>query len=275
MAAMLADAIYGAAVGDALGVPYEFNERGAFECAGMVGGGTYGLPAGTWSDDTSMLLATCDSIRACGGAINVDDMRARFVKWMRQGAYTPFGECFDIGNATATALTEGVGCKGERSNGNGSLMRIVPLAFADADDDDVAAVSAITHAHRISIEACVMFVRIARALCKGASVEEALADCMMCHEPFECLPYVLELPEDDICSGGYVVHTLEAALWCLANTSTYEDCVLAAVNLGSDTDTTACVAGALAGIVYGKDAIPCEWIDTLQAKDLIEKCLFR
>ena len=274
MTPQLIDAIYGAAVGDALGVPYEFTYRDTFECRGMVGGGAHNMPAGTWSDDTSMLLATCDSIRVRKGKIDVDDMRVRFLKWARQGAYTPHGTCFDIGNATATALTEGVGCSSERSNGNGSLMRIVPLAFVRATDEQIAAVSAITHAHRISVEACIIFVHIARSLLEGNSVRDAVAKHAKNHEPFERLLYVCDLPRNDIQSTGYVVHTLEAALWCVANTETYEDCVCTAVNLGRDTDTTACVAGALAGIIYGKDAIPVEWMDALLAKDLIERCLF-
>ena len=153
----LRDAVYGAAVGDALGVPYEFQGRGSFDCTGMASGGAHGRPAGTFSDDTSMMLATCDSIRE---RIHVDtrDMRRRFEAWMRDGAYTADGIVFDVGNTVATALSEGRGCEGERSNGNGSLMRIAPLAYTAADDDEVRAVSAITHAHRISTESCVCFV---------------------------------------------------------------------------------------------------------------------
>ncbi len=271
---LLRAAVYGAAVGDALGVPYEFLRRGEFECAGMVGGGAHGQVAGTWSDDTSMILATCDSIRAKRGRIDVADMRRRFCDWAHKGRYTPHGVCFDIGNATSTALYEGVGCKGERSNGNGSLMRIVPLAFAGATDEEVAAVSAITHAHRVSTEACVAYVRIARVLADGSSPEEAVRDHAPTGHPFERVASVGRLGVNDIESDGYVVHTLEASLWCLLSTGTYAECVTAAVNLGRDSDTTACVAGALAGIVYGLEAIPPEWMECLIAKDLIERCLF-
>lgn len=273
--ASLKDAIYGAAVGDALGVPYEFLARGSFACEGMAGGGAHGQPEGTWSDDTSMLLATCDSIRAKRGRINVKDMRVRFCDWMNKGRYTPHGDCFDIGNATSTALVEGVGCKSERNNGNGSLMRIVPLAFTRATDDEVRAVSAITHAHPISTEACVLFVRVARALISGESVECAVTSGVVGAEPpFDRLARIAKVAEDDIESDGYVVHTLEAALWCLLNTTSYEECVVRAVNLGRDTDTTACVAGALAGIAYGYDAIPADWVEALLAKDVIDRCLF-
>lgn len=251
--------MYGQAVGDALGVPYEFQARGSFVCRGMVGYGTHEQPAGTWSDDTSMALATCDSIRETGG-VHVRDMCERFVRWYREGAYTIDG-LFDVGITTARALSQGYGCRGERDNGNGSLMRILPLAFTDADDNAVWKVSAITHAHETYCNACANMVITARRLIGGAS-------------PADIAGALVGVPEDDVRSGGYVLDTYRASLWCLVNTSSYEECVLRAVNLGDDTDTTAAVAGGLAGIVYGMDAIPDEWLETLRGKDLIESCLF-
>ena len=249
--ATLRDAVYGLAVGDALGVPFEFMERGSFDCGGMMGFGTHGKPAGTWSDDTSLTLATCDSIRE-RGAVEPGDIRSRFRAWLDFGAYAIGRDVFDVGGTTARAIRSGVGCSGERDCGNGSLMRIVPLAFTDATDDDVRAVSAITHANPRCTEACVDFVRIARRMVDGVADE----------------------PRDSVRSGGYVLDTMRAAFWCVANTGTYESCVLEAVNLGRDTDTTAAVAGALAGIVYGVESIPGEWIDALRGKDIIEACLF-
>ncbi|MDO4405296.1 MAG: ADP-ribosylglycohydrolase family protein [Atopobiaceae bacterium] len=124
----LHDAVWGAAVGDALGVPYEFKERGSFECTGMVGYGTHHQPAGTWSDDTALMLATCDSIKQCG-RIDTTDMLERFRSWYNQGGYTPDGKVFDVGNATAEALYTGEGLTGEWSNGNGSLMRIAAFPW--------------------------------------------------------------------------------------------------------------------------------------------------
>ena len=242
----LRDCVYGQAVGDALGVPYEFRARGTFECTGMVGHGSHNQPAGTWSDDTSMALATCDSIRATG-RIDVRDMRERFVRWYREGAYTVSG-LFDIGGTTADALSSGRGRAGERDNGNGSLMRILPLAFTGATDHEVRAVSAITHAHAISCEACVRMVHVARRLIVGEGSRDV--------------------------AGGFVLDTERAALWCLANTSCYAECVLAAVNLGDDTDTTAAVAGGLAGVAYGMEGIPGEWLDALLGKATIDACLF-
>lgn len=272
--AKLRDAVYGLAVADALGVPYEFRGRGNYAVEGMVGGGAHDQPAGYFSDDTSMTLATCDSIRSKGGAIDCADMLERFNAWRRKGAYTPGGYCFDIGNATATALMTGRGCADEMSNGNGSLMRIVPLAFVDGvSDAQIEEVSAITHAHAISKRACVLYVRLAQDLLAGVPVRDALAKLPQ-ESPYERLPRIVQVPREDIKSSGYVVHTLEAALWALATTNTYRDCVTAAIELGHDTDTVGAVAGALAGIVYGYDAIPAEWLEALCAKDVIEACLF-
>lgn len=260
----LRDCVYGQAVGDALGVPYEFGWRGQFICTGMVGGGAHDQPAGTWSDDTSMMLAICDSYRALH-RIDCEDIRTRFRAWYDRGAYTVDG-LFDIGNTVMNALNRGVGALGEQSNGNGSLMRTVPLAFTPATDDEIRAVSAITHAHAISMNACVDAVAFARDLMAGEDPAEAAA----------AIGYagIADVPEDDISSGGFVLDTLRAALWCLITTDNYADCVLRAVNLGHDSDTTAAVAGAFAGIVYGEEAIPAEWRNTLRGRKVIEKCLF-
>lgn len=270
MAATLRDVVYGAAVGDALGVPYEFRGRGSFECSGMASGGAHNQSEGTFSDDTSMILATCDSIRELG-KVDTDDMRRRFCTWAYEGRYTPDGIVFDIGSATSTALVEGRGCAGIRSDGNGSLMRIAPLAFIDATDDDIRAVSAITHAHEISTESCVAYIGVLRKILSGTTVLEAAAGIEVEAGDYAFVP---DAPIDAVRSGGYVLDTLNAALWCACNTKGYAECVLAAVNLGGDTDTTACVAGALAGAVYGYDAIPEEWLGALRGKEIIERCLF-
>lgn len=264
----LRDVVYGAAVGDALGVPFEFQPRGSFTCTGMGATGMYYQPAGTFSDDTSMLLATCDSIRECG-KIDCADMLEKFRAWAYDGEYAVGGVVFDIGNTTSTALARGCGCTGEYDNGNGSLMRIAPLAFTDATDDDIRAVSAITHGNPISTEACVAYIHVLRAILDGASIAEATADVSAGDYVFDP-----DKPIDEVSSGGFVRDTLDASLWCLVHTDSYTECVLTAVNLGRDTDTTACVAGALAGAVYGLDAIPTEWVELLRGKDIIERCLF-
>jgi len=257
----LRDAVLGEAVGDALGVPFEFRERDSFECTGMTGGGSHAQPAGTWSDDSAMMLATCDSIKTCG-RVDVDDMRLRFEAWLRMGSYAIDG-VFDVGCTTSSALQAGHGMKGEWDNGNGSLMRIAPLAFCDATDDEVRDVSGITHAHHVSYETCVEFVHVLR---------EAIADPVALHA--RLVAEHGETPRRRIRSGGFVRDTYEAALWCVSTTQSYRDCVLAAVNLGDDTDTTAAVAGALAGTIYGATSIPEEWLDVLRGTEIIESCLF-
>lgn len=272
MKSKLRAAIYGLAIGDAIGVPVEFKQRGTYTISGMVGYGTHQQPSGTWSDDTSMTIATCASIKKCG-VINVLDIYDKFADWICNGAYTVDGNTFDYGITTCSAIRQGYGMDDEMSNGNGSLMRILPLAFTDASNEEIEAVSAITHAHSISKYGCVLYVDIARKLMKGEALSDILAN-MEFEAPYDRLSYIHTLDKADIQSSGYVVHTLEAALWSLLNTSNYRDAVLKAVNLGSDTDTVAAVTGGLAGIMYGFKGIPEEWIEGLRGKDTIEGCLF-
>ncbi len=253
----LKSAIYGFAVGDALGVPFEFKERGTFRCEGMTGYGTWNRAPGTWSDDTSMTLATLDSIKETG-RIDPLDMKERFCDWLHKGKYTADGDTFDVGTTTQMALNRGSGLDDYYSNGNGSLMRILPLAFTDATDEEIRAVSAITHGHKISTDACVEYVHLARQLIDGKPINR---------------DEIKNKSMDEIKSSGFVLHTLEASIWCLLNTNSYEEAVLAAVNLGEDTDTTAAVVGGLAGIVYGYDNIPGDWIEGLKNKELIDSII--
>lgn len=270
---VLKDIVYGAAVGDALEVPYELMARDSFECTGMIGGGAHNMPAGTFSDDTSMMLATCDSIRQ-RGRIDIDDMRSRFGLWAFDGKYTADGMAFGIGRATARALVSGIGQSGVHDNGNGSLMRITPLALLQTSDDEVRLVSAITHAHWISEEACVALVRILDDLTWGEYPEDAIVANIPKSEKFAFLRELEDMPRYEVHSSGFVLDTLGASLWCLLHTDSYRDCVLTAVNPGGDSDTVGCIAGALAGAMYGYEAIPKEWIDQLRGKDIIENCLF-
>lgn len=269
----LKSAIYGFAVADALGVPYEFKQRGSFKCTDMVGYGTWHQPKGTWSDDTSMTLATLKSIKD-NKKVVPEDILERFKQWYRKGDYTAHNEVFDIGGTTCYAITTGEPGRDIVSNGNGSLMRILPLAFIDCTEEEIRAVSSLTHAHELSTTACVIYVTIARKLLEGYDIKAILLNLKSYGVPFNRLHFIYEYAEDEIKPSGYVVDTLEAALWCLTTTYSYKDCVLKAVNLGGDTDTIAAVAGGLAGIKYGYDAIPKEWIDALANKKLIEKCLF-
>lgn len=152
--------LYGLAVGDALGVPYEFKSRGTFRCDGMAGHGTHNRPAGTWSDDTAMTLATLHSLIENGWNVDPTDLLARYRNWLDAGAYTPDGEVFDCGFTCATAIRSDRGSTGERSQGNGSLMRIAPLAIRHQPDEAVRATSAVTHAHPHVMDMCVRQVRL-------------------------------------------------------------------------------------------------------------------
>lgn len=294
--------ILGHAVADALGVPVEFADRKELDespVTDMQGFGTYNVPAGSWSDDTSMTLCALESLAK--GSLDLDDIMRNFGKWYYDDEFTPTGETFDIGNACSTAIeryfnmgydAKHCGLTGERSNGNGSLMRIIPIVlYAIAKGNPrknhemwgmVSEVSALTHAHPRSRIACEMYATILKCLIENPSKrsvgkgiylyrkwnEEGSAE----FEHFKRIDKdILEnLSRDEIKSTGYVVDTLEAALWCLLTTDSYKECVLKAVNLGDDTDTVGAVAGGLAGALYGLDSIPTEWLDKLQRKDYIE-----
>ena len=248
--------LMGLIVGDAVGVPVEFNPRDSFKVNDMTGFGTYDLPAGSWSDDSSMMLATMESIVRLG-EINTDDIMKNFVCWVNEGEFTPAEQC---------------GGTAEWDNGNGSLMRILPLAFTDCDYETVNAVSSLTHAHEISKAACRMYVYIARQLLQGKMLDEIYNCFGMKQSTFERLPILKDLTRDEIKSTGYVVDTLEAALWCNLKSCSYRECILLAVNLGDDTDTIAAVAGGLAGIIYGvggEQGIPEEWINQIARKEWI------
>ena len=282
--------LYGALIGDALGVPVEFSSRSACKAnpvTGMRANGMHYQPAGTWSDDGSLMLCSVESLVENG--FDLEDMGKRMLRWFDLGHWAAHGLVFDIGNATRKALdrisfgtpAELAGSSGEHDNGNGSLMRIlpVPLALLDADLDTfcdrIARASAITHAHDRSKLACVLHGLFVRALMRGDAPTKAHACAASefrvrygSHAEFAHFSPLLNpdlgsQPEEAIQSSGYVLHTLIASIWCLLTTSTFSECVLKAVNLGDDTDTTGCVAGGLAGVFYGVDAIASEWIAAL------------
>lgn len=242
----------------------------------MVAGGSHRQIAGTWSDDTSLAIATAKSLKDNGGKIDLLDIRMNFELWLYEGWFTPYGRAFGIGTTTFQALQFGYGLDDFDSNGNGSLMRILPLAFVDCTDDDIKAVSSITHAHDISMEACVHFVHICKNVLNGDTLQEAI-DKEEYSGMFRRVPGIVNVPEEDIYSSGYVLDSFEAALWCVATTDNYSDCVLTAVNLGGDTDTIAAIAGGLAGCMYNifdEEQCPKKWIDILQSKYVIDDCLF-
>ena len=279
----LQEAIYGVAIGDALGVPFEFQERDDFECTKMIGGGFHGQEYGTWSDDTSMTLATIKSLRDNNGEVVIDDIRNNFLAWVNKGEFTVDGKLFDIGHSTMKALSTGQPRMGEYENGNGSLMRILPLAFTNCSDDEIRAVSAITHGHEISTEACVIYVHVARRLLGGEGIDSIVCS-LEYPAPFDRLSSLASMKRPEIRSSGYVVDTLEATLWSLVHKvqrsgGSYKEkgfCsdVLRAVNLGGDTDTVGAVTGGLAAIIYGlEECYQKGWLTDLRGQDVIRECL--
>jgi len=296
MEAMAQAILLGLACGDALGVPVEFMQRGSFKVDDMQGWGTHSQPPGTWSDDTSLALAFAMSL--VPGGFNALSAGRNFQAWYYDRAFTPHGEVFDVGGATAKAIRhmqtvvspELAGGRDERDNGNGSLMRIAPLVLSLLDVPDpairfetVRKASSITHAHPLACTCCFVFIEFLRLLAQGLGREEAygklcadFAKGMPCLEDavLARLSRVLDgglatLPESAIQSGGFVLHTLEASLWCLLTTAGFAEAVLKAVNLGDDTDTTGAVTGAMAGLAYGVEAIPAQWIaDLAKVKEI-------
>jgi ADP-ribosylglycohydrolase len=288
--------LLGVCIADALGVPVEFSsraERRQDPVRTMRGYGTWNQPPGTWSDDSSLMLCLADSL--CHG-FDLDDMGDRFRRWHDEQLWTPHGEVFDVGGTTREAianLRNGIpaaqaGGTADCNNGNGSLMRILPMAFCypKLDLADLIhrthQVSCITHGHPRSQMSCGVYISIAVQLLQGQDPKTAYkagvqqVDTLYQHSPFveERSHFdrvwsgaIDQLDESEIQSGGYVVHTLEAALWCWLTTDNYADAVLKAVNLGDDTDTTAAVTGGLAGLTYGVAGLPAEWIEAIARVD--------
>jgi ADP-ribosylglycohydrolase len=292
--------LWGSLVGDALGVPVEFTDRATMQLNpvnSMREFGTHNQPRRTWSDDGAMILCTTDSL--LNHEFNLADMGERFVRWMNDGLWTANGDVFDVGATTSAALrriVKGVpadqaGGRSEDNNGNGSLMRILPVILRFSTEPTalfagrIEKVSAITHGHARSQMACVFYGLVIRQLLLGnephvaldsARVEfsgryEQSAEFSHFHHLMEA--GLFSLPEREIFSTGYVLHTLHASLWCLLTTQNFHDCVLKAINLGGDTDTTGCVAGGLAGVACGMKSIPADWICQLACKGDVD-CLF-
>lgn len=217
--------IMGLIVGDALGVPTEFKKRDTYKITGITGFGTHNQPPGTWSDDSSMTLATIESVGRLK-KIDLSDIMRNFYRWLYEGEFTPYGKVFDVGGATRRAIEKyaaGVSikeCGGKKitDNGNGSLMRILPLAFVKGDYKLVGDVAGLTHRHGISTKACVLYVSAADKIVRGVSFEKILAE--MCSDSWSTtigLRDVRGIGREDVKSTGYVVDTLEAVLWCLYN----------------------------------------------------------
>ena len=321
------EGIIGAIVGDALGLAVQFEPREYRDrdpVTDMRGHGVFDKPAGSWSDDSSLILATIDGLSKClenhkeddsslNEIIDYEIIMKNFSKWLNEGEFTPYGYAYDIGGATMDGIqrydngTEPIlsGGIGEGDNGNGSLMRILPIAFfihylsqkySFDEDEKMTAIhnlSSLTHRHRRTQLCCGIYVNIALEFIENyenecnLGLEELISNGInkskeyyfnnddfkgeLHHFDRVFSLNIHNLPRDEIKSGGYCISSLEASIWCLLNNENYRDTLLQAVNLGYDTDTTACIVGGLAGIYYGYEDIPNDWINQLAKLDYIEE----
>jgi len=298
------DALLGVAIGDAVGVPFEFRSRAkmnANPAQGMIGYGTYNQPEGTWSDDSSLTFCLAESLLS---GYNLKDISEKFIMWRDNAYWTARAEVFDIGNTTSQAISRlsKILDSGdleelqnqklyaiEQDNGNGSLMRILPLLFyiqgkpIDEQFKIVWEVSALTHRHIRAAMSCMIYLKLAEKLLEGKDKEIAYSETRD-----EILSFwdEIEFPDNereqfksviqrdirkvdynDLKSGGYVIEVLESSIWFFLNSDSYEETILAIINIGHDTDTSAAIAGGLAGIYYGRAGMPDQWVASLARKD--------
>lgn len=295
--------LFGVAIGDALGVPAEFKDRGSLKrnpVTDFEGYKSHQQPPATFSDDSSLTFCLAESL--CYG-YNLEDIGARFVKWLDEGYWTAGGNVFDIGMTTSRAierLKKGIrpdlaGDFEEGNNGNGSLMRILPLLFYLKEFEIgkryeiIKEVSSVTHGHIRSIIACFYYLEFARRLLKGDNKQIAYDETARQVQAFLTAQQIVQEEIDrfapllnnniahenidNIPSFGYVMNTLKAAMWCFMTANTYKETVLLAVNLGNDADTTAAVAGGLAGLYYGYDNVPEKWrAEIRRSGDIADLC---
>ena len=279
--------LLGLAVGDAVGTTLEFRTKGSFApIHDMVGGGPFHLKPGEWTDDTSMALCLAESLVECGD-FDAHDQMIRYCRWMNEGHLSSNGRCFDIGITISGALRRFeksrepfCGSTAPDTAGNGSIMRLAPVPiFANGDLQEAIRLSRessrTTHGAQECLDSCHALGALLHHLLSGMEKEEALE--RLKSEPVAS-PKVRaildgsyrEKAEEEIRASGYVIHTLEAALWSFHCTSSFRDAILAAVNLGEDADTTGAVCGQIAGACYGVAGIPGEWLEKLAKRELIE-----
>ena len=285
--------LLGLAVGDALGTTLEFTRPGQFTTlTDMIGGGPFGLRPGQWTDDTSMALCLATSLVECGGFDPRDQME-RYVRWYQQGYFSSTGHCFDIGNTTRAALHRYLqtgdpysGATDVYTAGNGSMMRLAPVPMFYAGHPTLALEksadsSRTTHAAPNAIDGC----RYLAALIVGALGGASKADLLAAHyspvpDYWQQTPLAPEVAAiangsfkqkqpPEIRGTGYVVQSLEAALWAFYRTDNFKDGCLLAVNLGEDADTTGAVYGQLAGAFYGVRGVPAGWCEKIAMADTI------
>jgi ADP-ribosylglycohydrolase len=286
-------ALVGLAAGDALGTAIEFKAPGTFApMTDIVGGGPFKLPRGAWTDDTSMALCLAESLIECR-AFDAADQMERYISWWREGHLSSTGFCFDIGGTTAYALQAFIstdepfsGSASPRAAGNGSLMRLAPAPLFFAEQPELAVrmcgeSSRTTHGAATCLDACRYYGGLIVGAVSGVPKEELLAPR---YAPvaglWEREPLCAEIDEvaagsfrqrepPAIVGSGYVVKSLEAALWAFHRSTNFKDGCLMAVNLGYDADTTGAIYGQLAGAYYGKEAVPASWRACLVKAELI------
>ena len=278
--------LLGLAAGDAVGTTVEFRPRGSFTpLTDMVGGGPFQLQPGQWTDDTSMALCLATSLVECGG-FDARDQMERYCRWAETGYLSSTGTCFDIGNTISAALYRFrqtgkpfSGSENPHSAGNGCIMRLAPIPLFYYPD--IAAVEAFaadssrtTHGAEECVDASRLLTRILIRALAGQSKEAVISGDS---EDFLGSPKIIAIAHGEyrhkikaeIKGSGYVVASLEAALWCFMHTETFRDAVLCAANLGDDADTTAAICGQLAGAFYGESGIPEAWLERLTMRQEI------
>lgn len=302
------DALLGVAIGDALGVPFEFCSSDQMQqnpAKEMIGFGRYKVPAGTWSDDSSLTFCLAESLIE---GYDLADMATNFIQWRDANFWTARGYVFDIGITTSDAitslkkilknkeyeaLTELKYLGDEYDNGNGSLMRIMPLLFYIKGMDIaqqfeiIRNVSALTHRHIRAAMCCLIYLRLAEHLLNG---KDKVASYLLMQKEilafWETIDFsanesklfirliendIRNIPHEALKSGGYVMESIEASIWCFLQRDAYSDVVLTAINLGHDTDTTAAIAGGLAGLYYGAASMPDYWLAAIaRLEDIME-----
>ena len=279
--------LLGLACGDAVGTSVEFSARGTFApVTDMAGGGPFGLVAGEWTDDTSMALCLATSLVHRRGT-DLDDQISRYVNWWQWGYLSSTGNCIDIGMTVRAALNRYLttkdpvaGSTDPRSAGNGSLMRLAPVAMWFAPDIEAvrrhARLSSLTtHGAPEAVDCCEVYAELLAHALAGAPRDALLRASASA----DASARVREIAEggylgktvDQVLGSGYCVDSLEAALWCFAETDSFESAVLAAANLGDDADTTAAIVGQLAGAHYGVAGIPAHWLEKLAMRDDIDR----
>ncbi len=302
------DILIGVAVGDAIGVPFEFSSRSEMEknpASDMVGYRVHNQPAGTWSDDSSLTFCLAEAMLKDYNLVNISK---NFIRWKNKAYWTAWGNVFDIGITTSKAISQ-LEClihdgseeklkelkyeAEEYDNGNGSLMRILPLVFEikgksiEEQFETVWINSALTHKHIRAGMSCMIYLKLAEHLINGETKEEAYENTRKeIAELWEKIGFsdterthfiniiqndIRFLHEKEVKSGGYVIESLEASIWCLLKTDSFEEAVLKAVNFGHDTDTTGAITGGIAAIYYSMKNIPEFWIQSLaRMEDIIE-----